>query len=168
VVEYDQENEGGLSNCRFLGLEFGDKVQDGNTIWDFKEALKEHGVERQLFDMFNAMLEEQGIITHRGTIVDATFVTVPKRHTTKKDNEHLKADEELEDGDFGLDFEPDTFGHCAQVPEILRTVGVKYYYHCRGYDGHSLYKWEAPSGSRITVFRFAKNWREMRYNAGTN
>jgi IS5 family transposase len=96
-VEYQVNDR--VSFCRFLGLEFGDKVPDGNTIWDFKEALKEHGVDRQLFEKFNAMLEEKGIITHKGSLVDASFVTVPKRHTTKKDNEHLKADEDLEDLD---------------------------------------------------------------------
>jgi IS5 family transposase len=79
-----------VSFCRFLGLEFGDKVPDGNTIWDFKEALKENGTDRVLFDMFNTMLEEKGVITHTGTIVDATFVTVDKRHTTKKDDQSLK------------------------------------------------------------------------------
>jgi len=84
---------------RFLGLEVGDKVPDGNTIWDFKEALKERDVDRKLFDLFNAMLEEKGIITHKGSIVDASFVTVPKRHTTRKDDEHLKAEEDLEDLD---------------------------------------------------------------------
>jgi hypothetical protein len=31
-----------LSFMRSLGLEIGDKVPDGNTIWDFKEALKEN------------------------------------------------------------------------------------------------------------------------------
>ena len=60
----------------------------------------------------------------------------------------------LNDSDFCLDFEPDNFGHCAQVPEILNSGGVKYYYHCRGgYEGYSLYKWEAPSGAQVTVFR---------------
>jgi IS5 family transposase len=82
---------------RFLGLTAGDSIPDGNTIWDFKEALKEKGVDRKLFDLFNTMLEEKGIITHKGTIIDATFVTVPIRHTTKRDNERLKAGEELED-----------------------------------------------------------------------
>jgi len=85
------------SFMRFLGLDVGDRIPDGNTIWDFKEALKEKGVDRELFDLFNKMLEEKGIITHKGTIIDATFVTVPKRHTTKRDNEHLKAGETLED-----------------------------------------------------------------------
>jgi IS5 family transposase len=85
------------SFMRFLGLDAGDRIPDGNTIWDFKEALKEKGVDKELFDIFNRMLEDKGIITHKGTIIDATFVTVPKRHTTKRDNEHLKAGEELED-----------------------------------------------------------------------
>jgi IS5 family transposase len=84
-----------LSFMRFLDLEIGDKVLDGNTIWDFKEALKENQVGKKLFDTFNTLLEEQGIITHKGSI-DATFATVPKRHTTKKDDEHLKKGEGLE------------------------------------------------------------------------
>jgi hypothetical protein len=82
-----------LSFMRFLGLEIGDKVPDGNTLWDFKEALKTNQVDRKLFDTFNMLLEEKGaIVTHKGSIVDATFVTVPKRHTTKNDDEHLKKD----------------------------------------------------------------------------
>ncbi|MBM7582534.1 alpha-mannosidase [Caldicoprobacter guelmensis] len=52
-----------------------------------------------------------------------------------------------------LDFEPDTFGHNQNVPEILRSGGVKYYYHCRGYEGHYLYKWVAPSGKYIIAYR---------------
>jgi IS5 family transposase len=101
---YGLSNEGAeyqivdrYSFMRFLGLSAGDSIPDGNTIWDFKEALKAKGVDRKLFDLFNMMLEDKGIITHKGTIIDATFVTVPKRHTTKRDDEHLKAGEKLED-----------------------------------------------------------------------
>jgi IS5 family transposase len=86
-----------VSFCRFLGLEFGAKVPDGNTVWDFKEALKAQDVDRKLFGLFNEKLEGEGIITHKGSIVDASFVTVPKRHTTQKDNGRLKAEEALED-----------------------------------------------------------------------
>lgn len=94
-IEYQINDR--ASFCRFLGLEFGEKVPDGNTVWDFKEALKKSGVDRKLFDLFGEMLEEKEIITHKGSIIDATFVTVPKRRTTGKDNEHLKKGEELED-----------------------------------------------------------------------
>lgn len=52
-----------------------------------------------------------------------------------------------------FDFEPDTFGHSVNVPEILAKGGVKYYYHCRGYAGHNLYRWQAPSGESILVYR---------------
>ncbi|MGE5221832.1 MAG: glycoside hydrolase family 38 C-terminal domain-containing protein, partial [Omnitrophica WOR_2 bacterium] len=53
---------------------------------------------------------------------------------------------------FQLDFEPDTFGHHANVPEILASGGVKYYYHCRGDKTHYLYRWAAPSGRSILVY----------------
>jgi len=86
-----------VSFCRFLGLEFGDKVPDGNTIWDFKEALRKNDVDRKLFDLLGEKLEEQGIITHKGSIIDASFVTVPKRHTTKEDDKRLKDGEGLQD-----------------------------------------------------------------------
>ena len=59
----------------------------------------------------------------------------------------------LTDGMFKIDFEPDTFGHNLNVPEILNTGGVKYYYHCRGYDGHVMYRWRSPSGAEVKVFR---------------
>ncbi|MCL2494648.1 MAG: glycosyl hydrolase-related protein [Oscillospiraceae bacterium] len=59
----------------------------------------------------------------------------------------------LGDDQFEIDYEPDTFGHGANVPEILRSGGVKYMYHCRGYEGHNLYRWRAPSGAEITVYR---------------
>lgn len=59
----------------------------------------------------------------------------------------------LSDDDFQLDFEPDTFGHNAFVPEILANGGVKFYYHCRGDNTHLLYRWTAPSGQSIIVYR---------------
>ncbi len=52
-----------------------------------------------------------------------------------------------------IDFEPDTFGHSLNVPEILNKGGVEYYYHCRGYDGHNIYRWKSPSGSSVVVYR---------------
>ena len=52
-----------------------------------------------------------------------------------------------------LDFEPDTFGHSINVPEILAQGGVKYYYHCRGDAGHYLQRWVAPSGRWVIVYR---------------
>ncbi|MCJ8012383.1 glycosyl hydrolase-related protein [Paenibacillus sp. KQZ6P-2] len=62
---------------------------------------------------------------------------------------------------FNIDFEPDTFGHSIQTPEILTKAGVKYYYHCRGRkEGPTLYRWKSPSGAEIIV-----NWEPQFYNA---
>ncbi|MFW6270708.1 MAG: alpha-mannosidase [Bacillota bacterium] len=52
-----------------------------------------------------------------------------------------------------IDFEPDTFGHNLNVPEILDKGNIKYYYFCRGYEGHTLFKWKAPSGQSIIAYR---------------
>ena len=51
-----------------------------------------------------------------------------------------------------LDFEPDTFGHNANVPQILNAGGVQYYYHCRGYEGHHIYRWKSGD-SEILAYR---------------
>jgi len=56
-----------------------------------------------------------------------------------------------------LDFEPDTFGHSANTPEMLSRAGVKWYYHCRGEDKALLYRWRAPSGAEVLTYR-EPNW----------
>lgn len=52
-----------------------------------------------------------------------------------------------------IDFEPDTFGHNVNIPEILSKGGIKYYYHCRGYEKHHIYRWQSPSGESVLVYR---------------
>ncbi|MBR5519298.1 MAG: alpha-mannosidase, partial [Clostridia bacterium] len=52
-----------------------------------------------------------------------------------------------------IDFEPDTFGHSANIPEICASGGVKYYYHCRGEVDHTIYRWRSESGAEVLVFR---------------
>ena len=52
-----------------------------------------------------------------------------------------------------VDFEPDTFGHSANVPEICQNGGVDYYYHCRGNDDGYLYNWKSKSGKSLLVAR---------------
>lgn len=58
----------------------------------------------------------------------------------------------IEPASLDLDFEPDTFGHSVQVPEILAEGGVRYYYHTRGRENDTLYRWEGPSGASLVVF----------------
>ena len=51
-----------------------------------------------------------------------------------------------------VDFEPDTFGHHQNTSELLNQAGVKYYYHCRGLDDQTLYRWRAPSGAEVLAY----------------
>lgn len=51
---------------------------------------------------------------------------------------------------------PDTFGHVAQLPQILRGFGIETFYAMRGFgqDASALgseFWWEAPDGSRVLV-----------------
>ena len=72
-----------LSFMRFLGLSLCDTVPDAKTIWHFREVLKNANVLDKIFNRFVEQLEQKGIITHSGSIVDATFVDVPIQRNTK-------------------------------------------------------------------------------------
>ena len=78
-----------LSFQRFLGMELGEKAPDANTIWLFKEQLGEEGM-REMFGAFNALLEKSGVITHKGSIFDATFVDAPRQRNSKEENQAIK------------------------------------------------------------------------------
>ena len=81
-----------LSFQRFLGMELGEKAPDANTIWLFKEQLGKEGM-RELFDLFNEKLGEIGVVKREGSLVDATFVDVPKQRNTREENKKIKAGE---------------------------------------------------------------------------
>jgi len=83
-----------LVNCRldwqrFLGMELGEKSPDAKTIWLFKEQLGKAGL-RELFDLFNKNLTVNGIIKREGSLVDATFVDVPRQRNTREENRTIK------------------------------------------------------------------------------
>jgi IS5 family transposase len=79
-----------LSFQRFLGLQLCDTVPDAKTIWYFREELNKADILDTIFDGFVEQLEEKGIITRSGSIVDATFVDVPRQRNTKAENEEIK------------------------------------------------------------------------------
>ena len=82
-----------MSFMRFLGLALGETVPDAKTIWNFRNRLVNAGVIEPLFALFTRELETRGIITHKGTIVDATFVDVPKQRNTREENKQVKEGE---------------------------------------------------------------------------
>jgi IS5 family transposase len=79
-----------LSFQRFLGLSLGDKVPDSKTIWHFREEIKHANIIDTIFYRFTRQLEEQGIITYSGSIVDATFVDAPKQRNSRDENKTIK------------------------------------------------------------------------------
>lgn len=82
-----------LSFMRFLGLTLADDVPDCTTIWLFREQLKVCGLVQVLFNRFQQELERHGLIAHEGSIIDASFVEVPKQRNRRDDNEQIKKGE---------------------------------------------------------------------------
>ena len=81
----------------FLDLSEADRVPDQNTIREFREKLTQAKLFDDLFAAFNARLTEQGFITRKGQIVDASFVEVPRQRNRRPENEAIKRGE-LPDG----------------------------------------------------------------------
>ena len=79
-----------MSFMRFLNLDLKSRVPDAKTIWAFREKLVKAQSGYALFDLFEKKLEEAGFITKRGSIVDATFVEVPRQRNTPEENAQLK------------------------------------------------------------------------------
>lgn len=86
-----------LSFMRFLEIKIGDDVPDSNTIWTFREKIKEKGLTKELFNKFDEYLSSHGFQARTGQIVDASIVSAPKQHNTKKENELIKEGKEIED-----------------------------------------------------------------------
>lgn len=49
-------------------------------------------------------------------------------------------------------WEPDTFGHTAQMPQIAKLGGLSSYYFCRGGKGKPLFWWQALDGTKLLTF----------------
>lgn len=79
-----------LSFLDFLGLQIGDNVPDEKTIWLFKEQLKEKNLAKTLFDIFTAKLVSNGVVAKEGTLVDASFIKVPKQRNKRDENSDIK------------------------------------------------------------------------------
>jgi len=77
---------------QFLGLQIGDNVPDEKTIWNFKEQIKEKQLSKKLFDLFNTQLLSNGIVAKEGSMVDASFVDVPRQRNSREENSDIKKD----------------------------------------------------------------------------
>jgi IS5 family transposase len=87
-----------LSFQRFLGVGLNDTVPDAKTIWNFREQIVKAKVAEKLFDLFEEQLEREGMITHTGSIIDVTFVDVPRQRNTREENKTIKEGKVPENG----------------------------------------------------------------------
>lgn len=94
-IEYQINDR--LSFMRFLGIGLNEQVLDSRTIWDFEDKLAQAELIDKMFFMFDEKLEEEGLITRKGTIIDATFVDVPKQRNSRDENKNIKNCEIPED-----------------------------------------------------------------------
>jgi len=79
-----------LTFCRFLNLSLNDRVPDEKTVWDFRDRLIKKGLEKELFDLFNTLLEKHKLIAHEGKIIDASFVEAPRQRNNREENKQVK------------------------------------------------------------------------------
>jgi len=86
-----------FSFMQFLNLQLGQRVPDAKTIWHFKNELSREGMINNLFTLLHNQLLADGIILNKGTIVDASFVNVPRQRNSREENEKIKDGIELED-----------------------------------------------------------------------
>lgn len=132
---------------------------------EFKFSQSQASVYKILEDYAPKLLEEvkKRVYEGRWEVSASTWVEADKNMPSSESmaKQLLYAKKYLSDlleisvDDIVIDFEPDTFGHSVNVPEVLRNANVKYYYHCRGMNDceYQLYVWRAPSGAEVLVNR---------------
>lgn len=59
----------------------------------WRDTLNKADVIRKIFELFNRQLKVAHLITHTGSIVDATFVDAPQQRNTCYENAKIKAGE---------------------------------------------------------------------------
>jgi len=79
-----------LSFQRFLGQGLHGTVPDEKTIWLFREVLGKRGMIEKLFALYSEHLERHGLIAAQGSIIDASFVEVPKQRNSREENQTIK------------------------------------------------------------------------------
>ena len=119
-----------MSFMRFLGLELCNRVPDAKTIWKFKNDLAEAETMDKLFCLFDKQLEKEGLITHNGTIIDATFVEAPRQRNSRDDNKKIKNGEIPEEWE-----KPDNANKFAQKDTDARWAKKNNETHY-GYKNH--------------------------------
>lgn len=115
-----------LSFMRFLGLGINDPVPDSKTIWLFRDNLTAGGMIEKLFSQLDKQLDKDGIIVHKGKLIDASIVEVPVQRNSRKDNAILR------EGDIPKDWEENKLRQKDTAARWTTKNGEDYF----GYKNH--------------------------------
>ena len=77
-------------HARFLCVQISVGIRFGCSFYAAKNELVTAQAGDTFFEIFLKKLEESGYITKRGSIVDATFVEVPRQRNTPEENAKIK------------------------------------------------------------------------------
>lgn len=75
---------------RFLGIKENGSSPDSNTFWHFSNELAQNNVIDKLFIKFDEYLTQQGYSAKGGSMIDASFIEVPKQRNTREENKEIK------------------------------------------------------------------------------
>ena len=75
----------------FCGIDSSNQVPDGDTIGRFRKLLTDNGLQEKLFDDVVRILESEGLILRKGTIVDSTIIAAPSSTKNKRKERDLEA-----------------------------------------------------------------------------
>lgn len=79
-----------LSFQKFVGRLNESNMPDAKTIWAYRESLKTHKLVKPLFRMFRKELQKKSLQYKRGSIIDATFIEVPRQRNSREENAEIK------------------------------------------------------------------------------
>ena len=74
-----------------------DKVPDVKTIWLYRDTLSKKNTAEELFKKFDEQIQKSGLVTHEGTLIDATFAEAPRQRNSADENKAIKKGEIPED-----------------------------------------------------------------------
>ena len=136
-IEYQINDR--ISFMRFLELGLGDRIPDAKTIWLFRKNLTENKADEKLFADFNEYLEQENMFVKQGSIIDATFVEVPRQHNTPEEKEDIKNGKTPEEWE-----KPENAHKLSQKDMDARFAKKRDEYHF-GYKNHIL----VDAGSKL-------------------
>lgn len=90
---------------KFLDIDLlSEGVPDETTILNFRHLLEAHSLQKKFFEVINEILEEKGLMTKEGTIVDATIITAPSstKNKSKKRDPEMSSTKKGNDWYFGM------------------------------------------------------------------